>query len=126
MQIGELARRTGVSRRSLRYYEQQRLLHARRGPNGWRDYDETTVDRVRLIAEMISDGLTLDHVKQLTPCLDKQDSSECNDPELPLQAYRAQLAVLDERLAQLQRRRGQLTQKIELLQRANEQAEPLH
>ncbi|MGH3804692.1 MAG: MerR family DNA-binding transcriptional regulator, partial [Pseudonocardiaceae bacterium] len=28
MRIGELARRTGVSRRALRYYEQQHLLHA--------------------------------------------------------------------------------------------------
>lgn len=58
MRIGELARRTGVSRRSLRYYEQHGLLHARRGGNDWREYDEPAVDRVRAIAELLASGLT--------------------------------------------------------------------
>lgn len=120
MRIGELARRTGVSRRSLRYYEQQRLLHARRGPNGWRDYDEAAVDRVRLIAEMISNGLTLDDVKQLAPCLRAHDPSDCDNPNLPLQTCHARRTVLDERLTQLQRRRDKLTQQIQALQQVNE------
>lgn len=38
MLIGELSRRTGVSARSLRYYEAQGLLSAGRGANGYRDY----------------------------------------------------------------------------------------
>ena len=45
MRIGELARRTGVSERSLRYYEQQALLAADRTPGGQRDYPEQAVDR---------------------------------------------------------------------------------
>ena len=53
MRIGELARRTGVSRRSLRYYEQHGLLHARRGGNDWREYDEPAVDRVRALGHRV-------------------------------------------------------------------------
>ncbi|NED82406.1 MerR family DNA-binding transcriptional regulator, partial [Streptomyces sp. SID11233] len=34
MKIGELARRTGASVRSLRYYEQQGLLDSTRTPGG--------------------------------------------------------------------------------------------
>ncbi len=115
MRIGELAERTGVSRRSLRYYEQHDLLHAQRGPNGWREYDEAAVVRVRLIAEMIGNGLTIDGVKQLAPCLDMRDSSECDRPELPLRTYQARLAVVDERLAHLRRHHEKLTQRIRTL-----------
>ncbi|MEU7261480.1 MerR family DNA-binding transcriptional regulator [Streptomyces rimosus] len=39
MQIGELAQRTGASRRSIRYYEQQGLLEAQRTGRRWRTYD---------------------------------------------------------------------------------------
>lgn len=46
MRIGELARRTAVSERSLRYYETQGLLRAERTPGGHRDYGDWAVDRV--------------------------------------------------------------------------------
>lgn len=39
MRIGELARRTGVAARRLRYYEEQGLLSSDRSVNGYRDYD---------------------------------------------------------------------------------------
>lgn len=38
MKIGELAACTGVSIRSLRYYDQQGLLSPVRGENGYREY----------------------------------------------------------------------------------------
>jgi DNA-binding transcriptional MerR regulator len=124
MRIGELARRTGVSRRSLRYYEQRGLLHARRGHNGWRDYDESAVQRVRTIAEMIASGLTLEGVKQLEPCLAVPDwrnraNPGCDNPDLAFEIYRARLAVVDERLADLQRHRDRLARYVEELQAAH-------
>ncbi|HEY8454664.1 MAG TPA: MerR family DNA-binding transcriptional regulator [Actinopolymorphaceae bacterium] len=57
MRIGELARRTGVSVRALRYYEEQGLLSADRSPNGYREYDESAVDRVDQIQLLYSAGL---------------------------------------------------------------------
>lgn len=42
MRIGELARRTGVSVRALRYYEEQGLLVPARAANGYREYTEYT------------------------------------------------------------------------------------
>jgi DNA-binding transcriptional MerR regulator len=40
MRIGELAERTGVSRRLLRSYEEQELLVPSRALNGYREYGE--------------------------------------------------------------------------------------
>ncbi len=53
MRIGELARRSGTSARSIRYYEQQGLMVARRRPNGYRDYDERSVATVRRIQVLL-------------------------------------------------------------------------
>jgi DNA-binding transcriptional MerR regulator len=70
MKIGELARSTGASVRSLRYYEQRRLLLARRTPGGQRIYDQDAVERVMLIRELFAAGLSSDGVVQLLPCID--------------------------------------------------------
>lgn len=116
MLIGELSRRTGVSRRSLRYYEQHDLLDARRTPNGWRDYDESAAHRARIIAEMLDNGLTLEGVKQLAPCLDLRRRSDCTDPGPALVAYQQRLDVVEQRLAELRRHRDDLSRLVTSLQ----------
>ena len=57
MRIGELARRTGTTPRLLRYYEEQGLITSARGANGYRDFDEACVDRVRQIRGLLDSGL---------------------------------------------------------------------
>ena len=56
MRIGELAERTGVSTRLLRYYGEQGLLAASRDGNGYRCYDEDAVVRVRQIRRLLARG----------------------------------------------------------------------
>ncbi|MEK2476880.1 MULTISPECIES: MerR family transcriptional regulator [Streptomyces] len=73
MRIGELARRTGVSERSLRYYEQQGLLASERTPGGHRDYPERAVDRVIRIQELFAAGLCSKKIAQLLPCIRDHD-----------------------------------------------------
>lgn len=51
MRIGQLARRSGVSVRALRYYEEQRLLESARTSGGQRDYPDEALERVQLIIE---------------------------------------------------------------------------
>jgi DNA-binding transcriptional MerR regulator len=73
MRIGELARRTGVSERSLRYYEQQGLLVAGRTSGGQRDFPEQAVDRVIRIQELFAAGLHSRKIAQLLPCMRDSD-----------------------------------------------------
>ncbi|MFJ7288678.1 MerR family transcriptional regulator [Curtobacterium sp. AB451] len=70
MRIGDLAAATGVSVRSLRYYEEQGLLRADRTPSGQRAYATPAIDRVRLIQQLFAAGLPSRTVVQLLPCVD--------------------------------------------------------
>jgi MerR family transcriptional regulator, Zn(II)-responsive regulator of zntA len=65
MRIQELAGRTGVSIRSLRYYEQKQLIASRRLDNGYRDFDETAIERVKTIQLYFGLGLTTGQIEQI-------------------------------------------------------------
>lgn len=70
MRIGELAARTGVSVRSLRYYEERGLLSAARSPSAQRSYDDDAVDRVNLLRQLYRAGLNSATIAALMPCVD--------------------------------------------------------
>lgn len=57
MRIGDLAARTDVPPRMLRYYEQQGLLRPSRSDNGYRRYSEDDVERVRTVRSLIRSGM---------------------------------------------------------------------
>ncbi|MFG2314510.1 MerR family transcriptional regulator [Streptomyces tendae] len=67
MRIGELAARTGVSVRALRYYEEQELLVAERSHSGQRRYPESAVGHVRLIQRLYAAGLSSRTIVDLMP-----------------------------------------------------------
>lgn len=60
MRIGELARRSGATASAVRFYEREGLLPApARAPNGYRDYDDAAVERVRFVRRAQAAGLAL-------------------------------------------------------------------
>ncbi|MBP0448403.1 MerR family transcriptional regulator [Kitasatospora sp. RG8] len=69
MRIGELARRTGVSTRALRYYEEQGLLSPERRPSGYREYGEHDVRTVHGIRTLLAAGLSSTVIAGLLPGL---------------------------------------------------------
>jgi len=73
MRIGELASRAGVSVRALRYYEEQDLLASVRSPSGQRQYPDSAVDRVQLIQQLYSAGLSSRAIVELLPCVETGD-----------------------------------------------------
>jgi DNA-binding transcriptional MerR regulator len=68
MRIGELSERTGVSRRSLRYWERQGLLQSLRHGNGYREYDADAAEAVGRIRALLDIGLPTAVIRQLLPC----------------------------------------------------------
>lgn len=60
MLIGQLATATGVTAKTLRFYERERLLAPpARTPGGYRTYPSGAVDRVTFIRRAQAAGLTL-------------------------------------------------------------------
>jgi DNA-binding transcriptional MerR regulator len=78
VRIGELAARTEVSVRSLRYYEQQGLLSSTRSAAGQRHYTTAEIERVGFIQRMFAAGLTSRTIAELLPCVDSpgEDTSD--------------------------------------------------
>jgi DNA-binding transcriptional MerR regulator len=114
MRIGELARRAGVSERSLRYYEQQGLLTADRTPGGQRNYPEQAVDRVIRIQELFAAGLHSKKIARLLPCMRDSDGgpSEIATPELVTELA-AERDRIDQMITELANSRDVLDEVID-------------
>jgi DNA-binding transcriptional MerR regulator len=75
MRIGDVAQRAGVSTRALRYYEEQGLLSAERTASDQRAYADSAVERVQLIQQFFTAGLSSRTIAQLLPCVDTGKST---------------------------------------------------
>ncbi|MGB1221529.1 MAG: MerR family transcriptional regulator, partial [Alcanivoracaceae bacterium] len=63
--ISELAARVGLSRSTLLYYEKRGLIAGRRMANGYRAYDDRDVQRIRLLQQLQTAGLSLKECKRV-------------------------------------------------------------
>ena len=100
LQIGEVAERTGVTQRTLRFYEEKGLLKPpSRLDGGFRLYSEEDVERVERIKNLQSLlGLSLADIKEMV------DAEEVKD----------QLRATYRRDAEISERRGRLNKAIEV------------
>ena len=105
MRIGEAAGRAGVPAKTIRFWENQRLLPApARSPAGYRDYDAAILERLAFIRHAQAAGLTLEHIRQV---LDIRDDGQ--PPCVHVAGLIARrLAEVEARLAELARARDQL------------------
>ncbi|MEV6814929.1 MerR family transcriptional regulator [Micromonospora sp. NPDC051296] len=116
MLIGELSRRTGVNAHQLRYYETQGLLEVDRGANGYREYDEDAVLRVKQIRHLLGAGLSSQDIAYLLPCAVGEAPELVGCPEL-LAAMRSRLQRLDDQMDVLAQSRDALAGYIHAAER---------
>ncbi|WP_109473745.1 MerR family transcriptional regulator [Ornithinimicrobium cavernae] len=120
MRIGDVARRTQVPPRLIRYYEQQGLLEADRMSNGYRSYREEHVDRIQRVAGLVQAGLPTRLVKVLIEAEDAAAHDEPTCPQETAELLAAELVPIEERIACLTRSRDTIR---DYLQRTNHEAE---
>lgn len=108
MRIGEVAKRTGVSVDALRFYEEKGLIKSQRSANGYRWYPQQTVDLVGYIKLAQQLGFSLAEMGENLPLLwnDQQASTE-----LLARLFAEKIALLDERIGQMQGLREALAER---------------
>ncbi len=112
MRIGELAGRSGVSTKTIRYYEGVGLLEPPdRMPNGYREYGADAEDRLRFIRDAQATGLSLSEIGSILE-LRSHGESTCGHV---IELLEQHLKDLDLHMKRLRRARRHL---IELTERA--------
>jgi len=108
MRIGAVADAAGVPTQTIRFYEREGLLPPpRRAPNGYREYDASTLNRLRFIRSAQAAGLTLVEIASIldlrgegaVPCAHVQSllATKLHD----VQARQRELADLEAELEEL-------------------------
>jgi DNA-binding transcriptional MerR regulator len=119
MKIGELGKRTEVPTRMLRYYEEQGLITPRRQQNGYREYDEYLVDRVKKIRGLLDSGIPTRIIGDMLPCLNQPQEIVVADPDPELREMLVrERDRMTERIALLEHHCKALTQYIAAMDRS--------
>ena len=99
MQIGEAARRAGVSPSTIRYYEEIGLLpKPARSSAGYRRYTDATVEELRFIRKGQAIGFSLDEIRGILR-LARSGRQPCGHV---LSLAHQHVAALEERIQRLQ------------------------
>ena len=115
MLIGELGQAVGLPSETIRFYERRGLLPPpTRAGNGYRSYDDSAVGRVQFIRTAQAAGLSLVEIRGVVELRD-QGQAPCS--------HVAQL--IDDKLAEVQRRLRELEALQEELEQLRERARRL-
>jgi MerR family transcriptional regulator, copper efflux regulator len=110
MKIGQLAERTGLSTKTIRYYEDIGVLpEPDRAPNGYRSYQPAVAERIAFIQDAQSAGLSLLEIQMI---LDLRDSGEATCGHV-IDSLESRLTEVDRQMEELQRTRSRLTEIID-------------
>lgn len=78
LQIGEVARRTGMSIDAIRFYEKSGLLpHPARSKSGYRLYQESTLEDLAFIQKAQALGFSLDEIRRLV-AIQRRPNEACS------------------------------------------------
>jgi len=116
--IGELARRTGISRQTIRYYERIGVLEPpQRSANGYRRYAPQAERHLQFVRQAQQLGLSLEEIKALL-ATERAGRAPCHELKAMLERH---LATLDDRIQQMQALRAQLAGRHRTLEAAQPQ-----
>ena len=114
LKIGQLAKRSGATTKTIRYYELLGLLHEpERTESGYRLYDEKDVERLIFIRKAKSLGFSLTDIGETLTLYDSQQA-----PCIHV------LALLDRKIQEIDQLMDELQELQQELQRLREESAP--
>ncbi len=103
--IGKVAKQTGVGIETIRFYERQKLIDPPpRSASGYRQYPDTTVQRLHFIRRSKKLGFSLKEIRELLE-LHADPQATCGDIR---QRAERKLADINKRIDDLEKMRGSL------------------
>lgn len=84
MKIKAFAEKFGIRPDTIRYYEKEGLLEARRLDNGYRTYDEVCEKKLQFVLVLKQLGFTIKEIRQLLSLKGKPISETCNQTVVAL------------------------------------------
>ena len=103
MTIGRLARRTGVTVDTLRFYERQGIIgRPRRMVSGYRNYSDEVIDRLQFVKDAKGLGFSLREIRELLS-MGVRSTGECGPLTRKAETKLAEMTTEIARLQRLQR-----------------------
>ncbi len=110
MNIKEAAEACGLPTKTIRYYDDIGLIQADRQANGYRSYDETTVQQLTFVRRLREIGFSIADCRQLLSLWRDENRASADVKELA----RKRLEEIDERIEDLRNLRNGLNSLIDL------------
>ncbi len=114
MLISELARKTGVSKDTIRHYQELGLLTVNKQQAGSRFYNsfpKQNIDRIETIILGKSMGFSL---REIASLLDAYFSGKLS-AEQQIEIFEEKLAIIEQRIKDLKKTRAYITEKLVIL-----------
>ncbi|HZR41584.1 MAG TPA: MerR family transcriptional regulator [Ktedonobacteraceae bacterium] len=119
MFISELAKKTGLTVHTIRFYEEEGLLdtrHVRRGTNNYRYYSEEVVERLKLIKQAQTTGFTIAELKELAEAYDAGSLTK----EQQVVFLRRKVEAIGRQIAELEQLQTTLLSKLAVLEQKDD------
>ncbi|MDP9807679.1 Cu(I)-responsive transcriptional regulator [Rhizobium tibeticum] len=97
MNIGQASQRSGLAPKTIRYYEDIGLIRPERSGNGYRDYAETDVHKLRFLQRSRGLGFSVEECRQLLALYEDKSRASADVKELT----QAKLTEIDRKIQEL-------------------------
>ncbi len=108
MNIGDVAQRSGLPAKTIRYYEEIGLIHPQRAENGYRAFRERDLHTLAFIGRARALGFTIEDCRTLI-ALYHDDHRESGQVKALAQDH---LTTIDQKIVQLQSMRATLAHLV--------------